>query len=132
MTLTFAGSAIARKPAVEAVVGVEPQSYKTTSVGTEVMFNFGNFIKGNTPTAVNTNNPSNTPAWLATSTLFAFITLPFLMWFAISRSVKGVEVVEEEQTTDNNVTSHDNVANLSDYKSTTSDKDKKDGGKKAA
>jgi hypothetical protein len=131
MTLAFAGSAIARKPAVEDVVGVEPESYKTTSVGTEVQFNFGNFIKGNVPTKQSIAQSNQTPAWLATSTLFVFILLPFFMWFAMARSAEGLEVVEEPTIVSKD-TVHDNVANLSDYKNKPDDKDKKDGGKKAA
>jgi hypothetical protein len=57
------------------------------------------------------------------------------MWFAMARSVKGLEVVEEQtaQTVaEVQVTKHDNVAKLSDYQNKPDDKDKKDGGKKAA
>ena len=132
MTLAFAGSAIARKPAVEDVVGVEPESYKTTSIGTEVKFNFGNFIQGKVPAKANVKQTNQTPPWLATSTLLAFISLPFFMWFAVARSVKGLDVAQEQTAAEVQVTKHDNVAKLSDYQNKPDDKDKKDGGKKAA
>ncbi len=134
MTLILSGSAIARKPAVESVVGVEPESYKTTSLGTEVQFNFGNFIHVEAPKAKTQNNQqttNQTPAWLATSTLIAFITLPFLMWFAISRSTRSIEAPEQEVAQEE--ATPDNVTNLSDFKpQTTGSDNKKDGGKKAA
>lgn len=140
-TLTIAFNANARKPAVEPVVGVEPESYKATSVGTEVQFNFGNFIHAKTPKKSNPRQINQTPNWLATSTLFAFIMLPFFMWFAITRSTAGLQTNEEQVATtqpehhhEPEVTTPSNVTNLSDFKTKSSgDKsDKKDGGKKAA
>ena len=53
------------------------------------------------------------------------------MWFAMARSAKGLDVTEEPIIVSKD-TAHDNVANLSDYKSKPDDNDKKDGGKKAA
>lgn len=136
MTVLFALNASARKPAVESFAGVEPESYNETSQGMEVQFNFGNHVFSNltSPKTIKSQT-AQTPNWLATSTLVAFIMLPFFMWFGISHSLKEVQVISEAVETVAKATqvesepTPENVKHLKDYKK---DSDKKDGGKKAA
>jgi len=133
MTLLMAFSAEARKPAVEQFAGIESENYSPTSKGMEVQFNFGNHVQA-THTFQNQSPSMQTPNWLATSTLVAFVFLPFLMWFGISQSLKNIQIINEETTVvakdsseEQEVTTPENVHKLEDYKS-----DKKDSGKKAA
>lgn len=131
MTLLMAFNAQARKPAVEPVAGIESESYSPTSKGMEVQFNFGNHVEA-TQVFRNQSPSMQTPSWIATSTLIAFVLLPFLMWFGISQSLKNINMTTEEtvithQDEVQETVTPENVHKLEDYKTT-----KKDSGKKAA
>jgi hypothetical protein len=115
-TMLFSSFAHARKPAVEDFVGVETEDYQPTTSGTEVLFNFGNHLTSKD--RVLKDNSST----LATFTLIAFILLPFMMWFGISKAN------EQKQSDENSTTKIDesqvqNVTHLSDYKKDHSDDD---------
>lgn len=81
---SFSGlkAAQGRAPAVEDFVGVETQDYAVTTEGTEVFFNFDQ-----TPVEINASTkqemPSQFPFWV----FVAFVTLPFVMWLGINRSL---------------------------------------------
>ncbi len=126
----FSANSFARKPAVEPVVGVETESYNPTSVGVEVQYNFGNFIKANNmgPNTMETA----TPQWLAGLTLVSFALLPFMMWFFINKSTQKLGTTTEEETTHQtyaDTIGQENVASLSDHRPEQTEKEDK---KKAA
>lgn len=121
----------ARKPAVEPVSGIEPESYNTTSTGVEVQFNFGNHIYATTPQS--SELASDSSGWVAGFVLLSFVLLPFGMWFAINRESIESAVATTTNTTDHktyaDTISQDNVESLSAHRK---DQNKKDDTKKAA
>lgn len=100
---SFSGlkAAQGRAPAVEDFVGVETQDYAVTTEGTEVFFNFDqNTVTSNTSTKQ--EMPSQFPFWV----FVAFVTLPFIMWLGINRSLNQPStrvVLEESQQIPENV-----------------------------
>jgi hypothetical protein len=123
----FSLNSFARKPAVEPVVGVESESYNPTTVGMEVKYNFGNFIKANNM-GPNTMEVS-TPQWLAGVTLVSFALLPFMMWFFINKSTQKIGATTEEEETHQtyaDTIGQENVASLSDHRSETQETDKEE------
>ena len=134
LMVIFSLNASARKPAVEPVSGVEPESYNATSRGVEVRFNFGNHIYVNKKPIVSQNSPTvDSSQWVAGVTLIAFIVLPFLMWFGINKTTQGqvpsqtvakTEVKNPTQTYADTI-SQENVTSLSDHRTDHEDKDDK-------
>jgi|LULL01.1.fsa_nt_gb hypothetical protein len=99
-------NAQARKPAVEDFVGVIPDSYQETPKGTEVLYDFSKKIDD--------INKKKTNGILENSTgligLSAFLVLPFLMWFFITRQ-------EQNSTTSHSNKAHGKIADLETYRS---------------
>ncbi|MBD65066.1 MAG: hypothetical protein CME62_07655 [Halobacteriovoraceae bacterium] len=117
----FSMVAEARKPAVEDFVGVETNSYLQTPPGTEVQFDFGNHIEPQT-----SQLSKQSSQWFSLGFLGLFVSLPFLMWFAITRSV-------ETQTTETTeVASTANVKQLDDYRATENEEEITEEEKKAS
>ena len=120
--LTCAFQAIARKPAVEDFVGVETETYKPTPAGSEVVFNFGNHVIDSRNQSFFSQNA------VSIVVSFAFLALPFLMWFGLKKfsTMTPVQVTEEEVTPsfEQDSTTHSNVAKLEDFRNA-EDKDKK-------
>ena len=102
---SIATSLFARKPAVEDFVGVESESYFDVPKGTEVIFNFNKHIE---KLKQNENKVSNT--FIAFS-IFAFICLPFFMWFMISGQKSNNNLIKTNENT-----SIKNVTNLDDFR----------------
>lgn len=69
----------ARKPAVEEFIGVETQYYQDIEPGNEVYFNFSDKMPEKT------DQPG--PVF-SLFVLFAFMSLPLALWFAITRENK--------------------------------------------
>lgn len=114
-TLLITSSAFARKPAVEDFVGVESESYSTTTPGSEVLFNFNN----NMNEQASATSGSKIFTYLF---IISFVSLPFFMWIGLTRSQKEeksnatstVKFTTLEQVSDK--LEADNVEYLSDYK----------------
>ena len=128
--LSLSTSLYARKPAVEDFVGVETEGYQKTPKGTEVLFNFENQLGSNKFKSNNTNTSGKTDIdafnidSFSTVMLFAFATLPFLMWFGINQSVKEQKTINSTQTPPKTQTTA-KVESLDDYrKSKEDDEDK--------
>lgn len=106
-------SAFARKPAVEDFVGVESESYEVTSPGSEVLFNFDNSI-------TSTNEETSGSTIFTYMFIAAFLALPFMMWFGLTRSQKSLKTSAESTISVTTFTKtasvNDNVEYLSDYK----------------
>lgn len=106
-------SAFARKPAVEDFVGVESESYEVTSPGSEVLFNFDNSI-------TSTNEETSGSTIFTYMFIAAFLALPFMMWFGLTRSQKSLKTSVESTISVTTFTKtasvNDNVEYLSDYK----------------
>jgi hypothetical protein len=122
----FSLNSFARKPAVEPVVGVETENYNPTSVGVEVQYNFGNFIKARNM-GPNTMEVT-TPQWLAGVTLVSFALLPFMMWFFINKSTQKIGAVTEEDESHQtyaDTIGQENVASLSDHRTDKTEKEEK-------
>jgi hypothetical protein len=134
----FSLNSHARKPAVEPISGVEPESYNTTSTGVEVQFNFGNHIYANklAPGTSKSSETSTPSTWVPAFTLISFILLPFMMWFFINKSAEESLVAETankakyEATNQNDhetyadTISQDNVESLSAHRKDQNNKDK--------
>lgn len=122
-TIAFASNSFARKPAVEDFVGVETESYKPTTQGTEVIFNFGNHIDSHQKQK---KEGQKTTSWFVSLVLLAFIALPFFMWYGITNSLNSIEETDDavEENKDQAVEpTLNNVKHLSDYKQDSSDDD---------
>lgn len=122
VTLTFLISLQlqARKPAVEDFVGVEPETYQATPKGTEVLFNFENQLKQQSNNQSKLSELTMHSNWFGVFALAAFIGLPFMMWYFISRSVKNENHVPAwKQSNDES----ENVAHLDQYREDNSDHD---------
>lgn len=116
-SFVFSTQSFARKPAVEDFVGVESQDYQPTPKGTEFVFNFQKNLNSSvneTPRFAEVSNTFNVIA------VFAFVALPFLMWFGITRNSthdKTTHTLAEKTFTPVDATStHENLAKLSDYR----------------
>jgi hypothetical protein len=122
----FSLHAQARKPAVEEFVGVIPENYQVTPKGTEVLFNFKKELKEKSQ-----NNPDNHIFQSSTSLssagtygLLMFITLPFLMWYGLTRtthkdravSEASLNSTEQELVSEAKMINKDKVAKLEDYR----------------
>lgn len=117
-------TAQARKPAVEDFIGVEPEGYLETPKGTEIQFNFDN------PAIESVKNESSsTPAWFSAFAALAFATLPFMMWYGLTRKQNHSTPLETpnldnlSEKIENN--DFDNVESLANYKDKKEDKIKK-------
>lgn len=125
---SLTASAFARKPAVEDFVGVEPEGYQKTPQGTEVLFDFGSKLE---PVKMeNTTNPNSSSKVdidaFSTFILFAFATLPFLMWYGINQSIKESKAVNNAQVPPKAVAKdNSNVESLDDYRNTEADEEDK-------
>lgn len=130
-------SAQARKPAVEDFVGVEPENYQKTPEGTQVLFDFKkelsakDFSSKEQPLFGSVSSNSSLGAY----GLALFITLPFLMWFGLTRNVRGnnplqlkEEPAQQEFKFESKMASSENIAKLEDYRK----KEDKDSEKKAS
>ena len=118
---TLSATLHARKPAVEDFVGVESEGYEKTPKGTEVLFDFGNQLA---PVQVENSNVSSKIDIDSFSSfmLFAFATLPFIMWFGINQSIKEQRAINVTQTPPSTASK---VEKLDDYrKSANDDEDK--------
>lgn len=112
-------TAHARKPAVEDFVGVEPESYKVTPPGTEVLFNFDQNVQTYQNQAPEFVESAQSP-WLGVIVIAVFITLPVATWF-------GLRETPAPQSTATPVFKNEPaVAHLDDYRK------EKDDGKKAS
>lgn len=115
LTLLLTSFAFARKPAVEDFVGVESESYSTTTPGSEVLFNFNNNM--------NEQSSATTGSKLFTYLfILSFISLPFFMWMGLTKSQKENKIsttttvtVTELEMQNTNLEAN-NVEYLSDYK----------------
>jgi hypothetical protein len=86
LSFLFTLSANARKPAVEDFVGVIPESYKETPKGTEVLFDFEKQVKTiNESNLLEQSSNTTIESWTAFIGVTAFLALPALMWFFITR-----------------------------------------------
>lgn len=101
-------STYARKPAVEDFIGVEPESYKITPPGTEVLYNFEQNVQA---LGLNTTETSQSP-WFAFTIMGAFILLPAFLWFGMTRN-QPTPKIAAHQTFDQD---KDNVHVLKDYR----------------
>lgn len=110
-TTLFISTAQARKPAVEDFVGIEPESYKVTPKGTEVVFDFGNKLESITKEQLEPEVSPNSELspYFEIFAFLAFLALPMFMWVAIGKVTKdSKEEVLEDQ--------FQGVSNLSDYR----------------
>jgi hypothetical protein len=107
----------ARKPAVEDFVGVEPETYKVTPPGTEVLFDFNQQVQSIQQPAVETQSP-----WFGVGAIAAFITLPVLLWFGLTRKMPAADesypAIMAQKT-------EPNVHHLEDYRQEEDEEDKK-------
>lgn len=116
-------SAHARKPAVEAFVGVETEAYQETPPGTEFSFNFGN-----TTQAYAQPSSSRIADWTPAIGLATFLMLPMLMWFGIMRTSKEASgaLADNKNFGHAPIGATQNVASLSSYKESKEEKLSKD------
>jgi hypothetical protein len=125
LNFAFAINSYARKPAVEDFVGVESQDYKETPKGTEVIFNFGQHIqKFKQESPINNKSQKSTDKLsgaFGILAIFSFIALPFLVWFGITTTKQTKRHLPSKPVSK----SSENVANLSDYRSTNDKDDQK-------
>lgn len=108
-TLCLTQFAQARKPAVEDFVGVEPETYKSTPPGTEVLFNFEKNVqqyKDQKTEELSTQSP-----WFGVGVMVAFIALPFMMWYGLKQQTPQVATAQSEA-----VSADENVHNIEDYR----------------
>ncbi len=120
--LVISFTASARKPAVEDFVGVEPETYKATPPGTEVLFNFDqNVQEFQDQKPQNAVDNTAQPPWMGLVVFGAFLVLPSLMWFALAGKQKKTTAVANTNAT----TTEHNVHNLEDYRPETTDDQKK-------
>ncbi len=130
-------SAYARKPAVEDFVGVEPENYQKTPEGTQVLFDFKKELS--TKDISSKDQPLigsvSSNSSLGAYGLALFVTLPFLMWFGLTRNVRGddphltnEESAQQEFKFESKMASSENIAKLEDYRK----KDDHDSEKKAS
>lgn len=122
---TLMSSALARKPAVEDFVGVEPEGYQKTPQGTEVLFDFGSKLQ---PVEAQTKKNPNLSSKVdidafSTFILFAFATLPFLMWFGINQSIKEAQAINSTQVPPKSASQNSNVESLESYRQSNVDDD---------
>ncbi len=130
-------SAHARKPAVEDFVGVEPENYQKTPEGTQVLFDFKKELSTKNISSKEKNlfGSISSNSSLGAYGLALFITLPFLMWFGLTRNVRGdnphltnEESAQQEFKFESKMASSENIAKLEDYRK----KDDHDSEKKAS
>ena len=107
-------STYARKPAVEDFIGVEPESYKTTPPGTEVLYNFEQNVQAFGQDNFNPQESFQSP-WIGVFAIGAFIFLPALMWFGMTRNTPQPDSIQE--TSAESTPSGNNVHVLEDYRS---------------
>lgn len=99
----------ARKPAVDPIIGVEPENYKSLAAKDVYPFNFNtnqNLVAPNLTKS--TNNVSNQKgadsSYFTYFVLLVFLTIPFIMKHAIERKILK-DISEKDQVHDPNVTS---------------------------
>lgn len=104
-------STYARKPAVEDFIGVEPESYKTTPPGTEVLYNFEQNVQAFGQDNIQGQGSAQSP-WFGIFVIGAFVFLPAFMWFGMTRNAPQPETAQEATPS----LEQDNVHVLENYR----------------
>lgn len=113
MLLLMSPLAWSRKPAVEDFVGVEPESYRSTPPGTEVLFNFDKKVKQ--------MNRESQPPWYGLGVVILFLTLPFMVWSLLSRQMNAPT---SNKTSTQNASENGTVHQIDDYRKSEEDSKK--------
>ena len=116
-------------------MGVIPENYQATPKGTEVLFNFKKELKEKSQ-----NNPDNhifqsssSLSTTGTYGLLLFITLPFLMWYGLTRtthkdrvlSQSALETTPPESMREARMINQEKVSKLEDYRKKKEQEDQK-------
>lgn len=97
---------IARSPAVDPMVGIEPENYREIKSNEAFAFDFRNPTLERGPAYNQSKAGKSDSSSFAYFVLFGFLTLPFLMWYFIGRKALNEYSQKHEQALNsNNVTS---------------------------